>query len=216
MRSMIARAQRFGAKDVQARAQGEDRFILEFAGTYPTHALTKYLGSVGRLGIYHARNSVSGLDRKREFAPETQDGGKMSDAGVSFVRSKDQKRIAYGSPEYTKMIQGWTLVVGGEQVASAKPIPSGVSFQPLIEFNSVGTKLMSAWSSVWEGKQEPLAIVLDGKVLSIANVEKSAVITSNVVISGSFETEYVKGLTDLISSGGLPAEITLLGSNSKK
>jgi SecD/SecF fusion protein len=135
-----------------------------------------------------------------------------NDPLVHFTRTSDNKAIEPGTPEYKEMINGWTLILAGTDIAKATAEPKADSYQPAMAFNNDGTRKMSAWSGVYFGKEEQVASVLDGNVLSIAPVQKDARLESNVIINGTFTKDYVLNLVGLLNAGSLPAELKELGA----
>jgi protein-export membrane protein SecD len=75
-----------------------------------------------------------------------------------------------------------------------------------IEFNDNGTKLFADITERNVGK--PVAIFLDGQVLSAPNVE-SAIREGKAVITGSFTIQEAKLLVRRMNAGALPVPITL-------
>jgi SecD/SecF fusion protein len=207
------RAGGMGAAEPLVAAKGEDQVVVEIPGIKDIKKAEEIIGSSARIEFYHARNVNSGIDFNRQYEP-TSDRNNL-DPSVSFIRKLDGKEIKPGTAEYKDVLKGWSLILAGTDLAkaTATPTPGGDGFRPSMEFNNDGTRKMSAWSSAYFGKQEPIAAVLDGRVLSIANVEAGAKLESNCVITGTFTTEYVTNLVGLLNAGSLPAKMEPLGNS---
>jgi SecD/SecF fusion protein len=206
------RAAGLGAAEPIVAAKGENQVIVEIPGIKDIKKAQEVIGSSARIELYHARNVASAQDFNRLY--KEIDRSNANDPTVSFVRLADNKEIKPGTPEYAEIIKGWYLILAGTDLAAAKAIPSGSDgFKPAMDFNNEGTKKMSAWSALYYGKEEPIASVLDGRVLSIAPVVKNARLESGCEITGTFTTQYVTNLVALLNAGSLPAKPELLGSS---
>ena len=208
------RASGLGAAEPIVQAKGDDQVIVELPGVSDIEKAKATIGSSARIEFYHAKNVLSGQDSKRAYqiAPSTN----PNDPYVHFIRTRDGKAIEPGTPEYDEMINGWTLILAGTDLAKATAQPRGDSYEPAMEFKGAGTVKMSAWSHRPDvlGKEEPLAAVLDHKVVSIANVKKDAIIENACFTEGNFTKEYVINLVGLLNGGSLPADLHLLGSST--
>jgi SecD/SecF fusion protein len=205
------RAGGMGAAEPVVAAKGDDQIIVELPGITNLDEARKVLGSSARMEFYHARNVVSGKDSNRTYRAEPSSN--PNDPQVNFVRIRDNKIINDpNSTEYKDIIAGWTLILAGTDVKDAKAEPAGESYEPFMEFSNDGTRKMSAWSSIYYGKEEPLAVVLDGRVLNIANMAPDAKLESNCVTHGTFTKQYVTTLVGLVNGGSLPASLKELGA----
>lgn len=204
------RAGRMGASEPIVGAKGEDQVIVELPGETDIQKARESLGKSARLKFYHAKSVNSGQDFNRKYSQVPNPN--ENDPLVHFVRNSDKKPIEPGTPEYREMIDSWYLILAGTDVANAKAEPFGDSYQPLMNFSADGTRKMSAWSATYLGKEEPLAAVLDGQVLSIANMKKDAEIQDSCVTDGKFTKEYVLSLVSYLNAGSLPADLKELGA----
>ena len=206
------RAAGLGAAEPLVGAKGTDQIIVELPGVKDVEKAKDTIGSSARIVFYHAKNVNSGQDFNREFQ-EVRDSDPNNPV-VHFIRNRDKKQIDPGTPEYAEMIKGWYQILAGTDMKKASANPRGDSYEPFMEFSNDGTRKMSGWSRQYLGKEEPIAAVLDGKVLSIANVQKEADLSNNCVINGTFTKEYVTNLVSLLNAGSLPADLKFLGSNT--
>ena len=208
---LLRRAGGMGAAEPVVAAKGDDQVIVELPGETDINKAREIIGTSARMEFYHARNVVSGKDNSRRYKPLPNEN--PNNPVVHFQRLSDNKIISDPkSPEYREMLSGWTLILAGTDVKNAIAEPNGDSYKPLMEFSNSGTTKMSAWSNVYFGKEEPLAVVLDGQVLSIANMAPEARLENNCVTNGTFTREYVTNLVSLINGGALPANLKELGA----
>jgi SecD/SecF fusion protein len=113
------------------------------------------------------------------------------------------------------MINQWgDPLVQGDELAKAEPSPAGPegNYIPTMNFRGAAPARMDAWSRKFRYAGENLAAVLDGKVISIAPLEKGAIISEQCEIRGTFKTDYVKQLCDLLNSGALPVDLQMVRS----
>lgn len=212
-RIMQNRAQgTIGVAEPNVQLKGEDQLIIELPGYTDEAFARSVLGTTASLEWYHARNVVTeqAAYRAYEVAPEVGDSDKPE---VHFVRKGDSKTIKPGDPEYKRIIQGWTMILKGTDLARASEISFGVGqYMPGFTFNAEGAEKMRAWTLANRYKREHLAAVLDGVVISIAPLEHGAVISDQGQIRGNFTTQYVRRLVELLNSGALPVSLTELQS----
>ncbi len=137
------------------------------------------------------------------------------DPTVSFENKFSGKVIKFGDPEYKKIVEGWDLILEGEDLKSASLIVQGTNDEPEMLFSSSGAG---------ENEQVGAALTLisarkssrcprRGKVLSIAAVkDANETLSDNAVIEGTFTTDYVHNLVDLLNGGALPVNMKELSS----
>ncbi|HEY0867392.1 MAG TPA: protein translocase subunit SecD, partial [Fimbriimonas sp.] len=192
--------------------KGQDQIVIELPGLTDIAKAREIIGTSARIEMYHAKNVVSPRVTFRPYVPVENE--KTGTPSVDFTRrSGSDKVIKYGDPEYKRIIDGWELILSGTDLANAEPQANGLGgYQPLMTFSSEGARKMERWSRRYAGDQEMIAAVLDGRVLSIAAVEKDAILSDNAVITGKFPTEWVRNLTNLLKSGSLPIDLVPLSS----
>lgn len=207
------RAGGLGAAEPLIAAKGEDQVVVEIPGVKDPKVAREQIGSSARIEFYHARNVTTNQITSRRYQEVNRD--QSSDPSVDFYDTLTKKDVKFGTPEYKEMIKGWTLILAGPDLAKAAGEPTaGGGYRPFMEFSPEGTRKMSRWSNITKGQEEKLAAVLDGRVLSIAGVEKNAVLENNCVITGTFSNEYVTNLVTLLNAGSLPADLVLLGDST--
>lgn len=202
---MTRRASGMAAEPVVA-AKGVDQIIVELPGIKDIDKAKAQIGSSARIEFYWAKT----VDTEKATYRDYNEAGNGKDADnpeVSFRRKSDGKEITPGMPEYAAMIEGWDLILAGEELASAQADPLGDTFQPVMNFSTAGAQKMGLWSETHKGKREKIACVLDGRVLSIAAVEEGAVLRENARITGTFTPAYVRNLVNLLNAGSLPVNL---------
>ena len=186
-------------------AKGSDQVVVELPGVQDLAKAEQQIGSSARIEFYHARNVVGPQAPYRDY--QAIGGKDPKDPTVSFVRRGSTEPIVYGTDAYKNVIKGWSLILSGPDLKQAKAEPAGDGFQPLMQFSPEGAQKMERWSKSYAGKEENLAAVLDGRVISLTYVSRDAVLSDNAVTQGTFETKYVQNLVGLLNSGALPVDI---------
>ena len=192
-------------------AKGEDQIVVELPGATDPAKAQEVIGSSAKIQFYWARNVTTRQDTNRLYTAIDDD--KNGVPNVNFASTiGGGKEYKYGDPEYARIIQGWQLILEGQDLESASVETHGTGYEPLMRFSREGAAKMERWSRMYAGKEENLAAVLDGHVISISPVERSAILSDNAVINGTFTADYVKQFTDLLNAGALPVDLKLLSS----
>lgn len=192
--------------------KGQDQFIVELPGEKDVNKAIETLGSSASIQLYHAKNVVSPKSEFREWEviPEDKSVGGSPEVWFTRKRGADAgKEFKPGDPEYKKMIEGWDIILQGDDLENAIPQMQGTGTVPFMKFSSEGAKKLEAWSRRYYNRGEMIAFVMDGRVLSIAHVKDGAKLSDNAVIEGKFDPGYVKTLTDLLNAGALPVDLTV-------
>lgn len=202
-----------GVTEPSVVAKGNTQIVVELPGFTNVDEAKKTIGTSARIEFYHAKNVVTPKSSRRpyEFIQDENSG----EPNVDFVKTLDPsgKHIKFGDPEYQKIIDGWgDPIISGEDLATAEPRANGAGWMPEMFFSSTGKEKMERWSRRYSNDQENLASVLDHKVLSIAPLKEGAILTDEAVIEGNFPASWVKNLTEMLKSGALPVNLTMLSS----
>ncbi len=217
-----------GVAEPTVLGKGDDQIVVELPGFTNVEEARRVIGTSARIEFYWARNVTTKLDSGplRAYMEASDSSAKdPKHPSVSFQKRygstevitylKDGKK----NPEYQQIINGgagvvgWQPILAGDELASAEAQPIGQSYQPLMHFSPTGAQKMKDWSSHYAyNKGEKLAAVLDGEVLSIAPLQDGTILSDNAVINGEFTPEYVTSLVNLLNSGALPVDLTLLSS----
>lgn len=188
--------------------KGDNQFIVELPGQTDVQKAVDTLGSSASIMFYWAKNVQTEQSRFRPYTDDTSDKESASPS-VSF-HDRSGKLIARGDPEYAKMIEGWELILKGDQLQSAKPEVDASGSRPMMLFSPSGARAMERWSRRVESKGEKIAAVLDGNVISINPLADNTILSSNAVIHGTFPPGYVTTLVDLLNAGALPVSLNIL------
>lgn len=98
-------------------------------------------------------------------------------------------------------------VLGGDSIANAQPNMDGLSIAINFRLNATGAKKFANITKNNVGKL--LAIVLDEKVL-MAPMINTPIVGGNGSITGNFTYQETQDLSVMLSSGSLPAKITII------
>ena len=205
-------AKSIGVVEGNVQAKGVDQFVVELPGTSNIDAARKTLKTSASIKFYWAKNVVTQKATYRRFA---EDGEKSADGSpqVNFRLTRDATKVFEpGSDEYKQMLEGWELILQGDDLSNATGQQSGKNWIPLMEFSPSGAKKIEAWSRKVMNQGEKIAAVMDGVVLSIAPLRDGTILTDNAVIEGDFSAAYVRELTSLWNSCALPVDLEELSS----
>jgi SecD/SecF fusion protein len=202
-----------GATDAVVQPKGEDQFVIELPGFKDVDAASAAMANTARILLYDARNVVTRTAGYREYE-EVSDTSKPGAPVVNFKRRADGKLITPKDPEYKQVIAGWELIAGGDDLVRADMVdsPGHDGYIPSMAFSSNGAQKMERWSRANNHRGEMLAAVLDNRCISIAGIMDNAVLSDNAVIQGTFSTEYVRNLRDLLNAGALPVDLQALST----
>ena len=89
----------------------------------------------------------------------------------------------------------------------------GIKSEPVvsISFNSEGAKLFEEITT--RNVSKPVAIILDGEIVSAPNVNE-AIVGGNAVISGNFDATSARSLSISLNSGALPVPLELISQRT--
>lgn len=202
-----------GVSEGSVATKGEDQFVIEIPGFTDIEAARDLLKTTGKISVYHARNVTT--EKRQKLYVEAGEESVGGAPVVNFaLRSNPEQVLKPGDPGYEKMIEGWDLILEGEDVKDARAQLNGKSYQPFFIFSDSGATKMENWSRRYINQGEKLAFVLDGRVLSINPVQDGQVLKDNAIINGEFSAEYVNTLTSLIREGSLPVALEELQSST--
>lgn len=202
-----------GTVQLKEPGQGATQFVIELPGETDVEKARSLLSTTASIEWFHASNLTTEAIPYRPYV----ESGKEAEGGnpvVTFTRRNDTsgKEIKPGDKEYEDIIKGWKLILKGDELARAEAIPTGTGYMPGMRFNAEGARKMEEWTRANQYRGEKLAAVLDGVVLSVAPLQKGAIIREEGQISGTFDTEYVKNLVSLLNSGALPVTLREISS----
>lgn len=206
-------AKSIGVVEGNVQAKGTDQFVVELPGTTDIDAARKTLQTSASIKFYWAKNVTTERAGFRRYSEDQQVTDTNGSPEVDFRLTRDATKVFKpGDPEYEKMIDGWELILRGDDLSRATGQQNGNKWIPLMEFSPSGAKKIEAWSRKVMNQGEKIAAVMDGVVLSIAPLRDGTILTTNAVIEGDFTPEYVRTLTNLWNSGALPVDLEELSS----
>lgn len=202
-----------GVAEAPISSKGADEIVVELPGQTDLAKAEGIIGTSAKIQFYWAKNVVTEKADYRKYRPI--ESKTDSDPSVSFedkFMPAGSPPIKPGSPEYKAIINGWDLILEGEELQSASNQVNGTREEPMMTFSAQGAEKMRSWCQKHENQRENLAAVLDGKVLSIAFVKDGQILSDNAVIEGNFTHDYVQTLCNLLNGGALPVEMKMLGA----
>lgn len=192
--------------------KGADQFVIELPGFTNVQAAEDTIGSSARIEFYHAKTVVGPLAQYKPYE-YTDARGPNGEPGISFTaKANPGKEIKFGDPAYKAIIESWGApILAGDDLAQAvlEPLSDGTA-KPTMKFSSKGGQKMADFTRA--NPQAPLAIVLDGKVLTINPIAAGQVLRDSATIEGSYPVPYVKSLVSTLNSGALPVDLVRLSS----
>ncbi|MBX3115516.1 MAG: protein translocase subunit SecD [Fimbriimonadaceae bacterium] len=197
-----------GVVEASVTTKGEDQFVVELPGATNVRDARTVLSSTAKVQVYHAKN-VSTTKRSKRYIAGVQEKNEDGSPYVTFSKvGSSGSDLKPGDPEYKKMIEGWELILEGEDVIDAKSEIVGTdSARPSFTFGGEGAKRLAEWSRKYLNEGEQLAFVLDGSVLQISPKQDGAILDGGAYIDGKFDPAYVRQLTSLIKAGSLPVDL---------
>jgi SecD/SecF fusion protein len=200
----------FGVSDQVITPKGDDQVTVELPEVKDLANAELIMGQSARVIYYWAKNVVTDQKQNRPYtAVNHSDSGTP---GVDFRGTIDNKLIKPGMPDYQDVISHWDIILEGDDIARAEPEAMGDSYHPLFTFSPSGSEKIQKWSRDHANQDENLAIVLDGRVLSLNPLAKNTILSSNATIEGKMDDHYVTQLCDEVNSGALPVDLKLLGA----
>jgi len=201
-----------GATEATVQLKGTDQVIVEIPGATNVKDAEDRMGTSAMMQFFHATNLSTEQHPNRLYTD--QQSTDPNDPSESFVEAGTGKVIKFGDPAYQKIIDGWTLILQGQDLEHADSQPVGDSYYPIMHFSPEGAQKMSAWCDKYANTGEKLAYVLDGKVLNVAPLKNGAHISADAEIEGNFTPQYVKTLVELLNAGSLPVSLKELSSET--
>ncbi len=209
-----------GVVEAVVRAKGDDQITVELPGSVSREAAEKTMGSTAKIQWFWAKNLVTDKVATRRYTHTR--GDDPDEPSVSFMTRTGNEVIAFykdpvtkeKNPEYQRVIDGWDLILEGDELVSAQREQQGSKFVPAFTFSSEGARKMERWCRIHLNRGENLAAVLDGRVISVAPLMDGAVITDRGVITGDFTPAYLTNFIGLLNSGSLPVPVIQIAASS--
>lgn len=186
-----------GTREPIIQRQGEDRIIVQLPGVDDPQRMKDVIGQTAKLTFHLADTSTTPSEARQGALPP----------GSVILPAMDQGN----SGQQEEYVVKRRVIVGGESLVDAQA--NFQEGQPVVSFrfDTIGAQKFGRATQQNIGK--PLAIVLDGEVIS-APVIRDAILGGSGIISGSFTSQQVQDLALLLRAGALPAPLTVLEERS--
>lgn len=181
------RVNSFGVAEPQVQVSGTDRIIVELPGIKDVNEAIKQIGQTPYLEF-------------RTQNPNTPEAA-VDDKGVVTI---DPLGDWLPTGLSGKQLKKATVDFQGQ---------TGLTNEVVVrlEFNDEGKKLFSEITSA--NLQKPVAIILDGQVISAPTVQ-TAITDGIAIVSGNFTVAEAKQLASRLNSGALPVPIKLISQQN--
>jgi len=198
----------FGVSEVGIRKQGDDRVVIELPGARDPDRIKDVVLSQGSLNFHlldlEETSSIVETDMVLGVFTNTS---KISEDNMIlyFYDEKDVfDRRLRGEPVIVKK----AVSLPGDDLIDANT-GSGEFGEVVVNFelNAEGSEMFALVTS--ENINKPLAIVLDGKVISAPNIN-SEIRGGRGMIQGSFTFEEAQDLAKILKEGALPLGVTVI------
>jgi preprotein translocase subunit SecD len=199
------RIDELGVREAQIRRKGLKQIIVELPGIKDPERAMKLIGDTALLEFVEAEWAPEGINQLSKEKISILAG---DNARLDKVEEKDK----YGKIISSRPIILKNTVLTGADLANASPGINRFS-NPIvnIEFNSAATKTFRDITTKHVGK--PLAIVLDGKIISAPNVSEP-ILGGKAIISGRFTPEEMRDLVIKLKAGALPVPIEIISNKT--
>ena len=185
------RVDEVGTREPTIQRQGEERILVQLPGVKDPERIKRLLGKTAKLTFRLLDTTTTVEDARRGRLPPGSvllSGDAEEDAAAQYVV---RKRV---------YVSGENLVDSQPTYEQGRPV---VSFR----FDSIGGKRFGDVTKDNVGR--PLAIVLDGKVISAPQI-REPILGGSGIISGSFSVQQANDLAVLLRAGALPAPLKIL------
>ncbi|WP_300973702.1 protein translocase subunit SecD [Sphingomonas sp. LHG3406-1] len=179
-----------GTREVTVINQGQNRILVQVPGIDDPESLKRLIGQTARLEFKLVDERADPEQVAQGRAPPGSQILTMANGGAPVAL---QRRV----------------MVSGEQVAQAQQTFDQQSGAPVvsIRFDSSGARRFGRVTTDNVGK--PFAIILDNKVISVANINEP-ILGGSAQISGGFTVETANELAIALSSGKLPVKLDVI------
>lgn len=178
--------------EAEVYREGKKRIYVEIPGIEDQAKAESEMGKTALL-------EFKGVRQSQVTAPES---GKFDNVQAFYDAATEQ--------ELTKLVISGADVKSAVNRYSATDATGIAKHHVVLELNKEGADKFSAGTK--EFLNNPIAIVLDGQVVSMPNVG-SQISDGTAIISGSFTEDSAKELANLINAGALPFKLNRIESN---
>ncbi len=213
------RIDQFGMAEPEIRRQGTDQILIELAGTPDPERVDAFLKGKGALAFHLADN----LSTQRAIAYYEQNPSEYAalrtalESNEAFTQPSfiPSDRMIAGSFETDaygiEHLSGIVVIyrkaaLDGGYLLSAERSKDSTSGQPIVavKISSEGGSIFYDFTKAHIG--QPLAIVMDGHVKSVATIRDA--LSTNIQISG-FSSEEAENLALILKTASLPISVTV-------
>ncbi|RAP32764.1 protein translocase subunit SecD [Candidatus Marinamargulisbacteria bacterium SCGC AG-410-N11] len=194
-----------GLTEPVIRKKGYKQITVEIPGIKEVNRAKELIGQTALLEFKEAEWATSGVENLTKEKKEKLYGKNIT---VDTIYDYDNKGNVISE---RKIILKNTVLTGADLT---KAVPGTSQYgEPFvsIEFNSEGTKKFRDATTRNVGK--PIAIILDGKIISAPNVQES-IAGGKAQITGKFSTSEMKDLVIKLKAGALPIPIDIIASKN--
>lgn len=206
-----SRADQFGATEPVIRRQGSDQILVELPGEKDPDAVNRLTLGKGSLSfLIEDRASSQLFNSYFEQNPDTKidEGGRPQTPGIvpdNIVIYGQYEKDRYGADRFVRFVA--LKRDSGMDGSHIKNVGTSVGElgQPSVTFSldAEGARIFGKLTA--ENTNEPLAVVMENKVKSVANINEP--ITGGAVSVTGFNAVEAQALATVLKSASLPVEL---------
>ncbi len=214
MEILSSRVDQFGLTEPQIRKQGNNQISVDIPGAVNSDRVDALLLGKGSLNFHivdsEATDNLIAYMRDNANSYDASGNVYWPDLPAGRILAGNYVKNDYGIDELN-IYRPYVVLyeepgLSGEYVESAEVSTTSVGLTAVsFLLDSTGGDIFYKLTS--ENVNEPLAVVLDGKVKQIATI--SGPIRDQVQVSGSFTSEEANDLVKVLRTGALPVEVTV-------
>ena len=185
-----------GMKEATIVAQGQERILVQLPGERDPQRIKDLIKQTAKMNFHLLDVTNSVEDAQRGNVPPG-----------SVLMPADKEVGPDGKPRMY-LVQR-RVIVPGERLSDAQPSTNQQTGEWIVNFtfDSIGGKRFG--DATRENVGRPLAIILDGKVIS-APVIREPILGGRGQISGNFTAQSAQDLAVLLRAGALPAPLNII------
>lgn len=214
-----ARIDQFGVSEPDIRLQGTSQILIELPGEADPERVNSFLRGKGSLAFQLVDSALTervNNDYKKSHSLIFAEDGTM--VTPSYIPSDRVLAGYYVEDEYGLEVLDSLVVLHAEVALDGSHLKSAVVSQdpdtrrPVVNFSldSEGGDIFYKVTSANKG--EGLAVVMDGKVKSVARINEA--IRDSVQLSGGFTEEEAQSLAVTLKTASLPIELTVVSQQA--
>ncbi|MGN1163196.1 MAG: protein translocase subunit SecD [Candidatus Ornithospirochaeta sp.] len=220
---LSARIDQFGVTEPDIRLQGKDQILIEIPGEADPERVNSFLRSSGSLGFHLVDDALTGkvsAEYKKNPSLFISDDGTIKTP--SYIPEGRTLAGYYVQDEYGIEYMESLVVIYSEVALDGSHIENAKvseatgqnvsSMSPSINFtlDVEGGNIFYAFTSKNKGKS--LAVVMDGKVRSVATI--NGAIRDSVQLTGAFTQEEAQSLAVVLKTSSLPIELKVVSQSA--